>query len=153
MGSVACAWCGIELRRDLPGTFISHGMCVPCSGRNGFVPVEELPATVITSHHIPCGTFEIDEAGHVLSYREHPGDQDGGAADGFLHRPFFDDVAPWGTVRQLKSRFQEVVAKGAKAEIELAFLARTLASERLVFFTLNYDPAAHAARVVVEHLA
>lgn len=154
MATVACAWCGKELRTEIPGTFLSHGMCVPCSGRNGFFPVEELSAfTAGEVDHLPPGTVEIDRRGIVihadLSDEDSPGDD----WSWVIGKHFFREVAPWALVRQFEGQFARLIASGVSGEAELAFLARTALRERLVFLELLYDQDTDRISITIEQLA
>lgn len=37
-----CAWCGMNLEGTPEGNGVSHGICVPCARRHGFLDQENL---------------------------------------------------------------------------------------------------------------
>jgi photoactive yellow protein len=154
MATVACAWCGKELRTGIPGTFLSHGMCVPCSGRNGFFPVEEIPPySGGAVDHLPAGTVEVDTVGMVIGADLADEDAPGEDWSWVLGKHFFREVAPWTLVRQFEGQFARLIASGVSGEAELAFLARTARHERLVFLELVYEQATGRIRITIEQLA
>lgn len=153
MAIVACAWCGKELQTGLPGTFLSHGMCVSCSGRNGFFPVEELRSIRGESiDHFPPGEIEIDRHGVIREYRWSDG-ADGGLWGWILGKHFFAEVAPWDLVQKFEGQFKRLVGSGRSGAAELAFLSRTPICERLVFLELTYNENTGRGIIAIEQLA
>lgn len=156
MGTLTCAWCGKELRADLPGTLLSHGMCIPCSGSNGFFPVEEhvtVSPDAESADPFPSGWLIVDRDGVIQSFRWSDEPLAGSSWRGITGTSFFADVAPWPTVRRLERQFRHFVMVGEPGEAELAFLFRSGEVDQLLFFELVYDPLAEEARITVEQIA
>ena len=107
------------MRRGAPGALVSHGMCVSCSGSNGFFPIDYSSGS--PQQELPSGTLLLDCEGRVREYSWDPPEPAGRSWQWIKGCDFFGEVAPWSPVRHFRAQHQLMVDAARDQEAELAF--------------------------------